>query len=105
MKEESMVGGKQNYHHLYSDVAGIRRCSLYQGLSGLSDPKTFVIPCEMHSDCPWGGDNCRLLHRAKHLTAMGHRASGSKAHVPVGEMAPRKKAVRESELPFKNPPG
>lgn len=66
MKEESMVGGKQNYP-LYTDVAGVSRCSLYQGASGLSGPKTFVILWEMHSYCPGGmGGNCQFFHRAKH---------------------------------------
>lgn len=98
------MGGKQNYH-LHTDVAGIRRYSLYQRASGLSKPKALVLLWEMHSYCPWGGASYRLLPRAKHPTPVGHGAPGSKAHVPVGEMAPRKNVVRESELPFKNPPG
>lgn len=59
--------------------------------SGLPDTKPFLL-----SSCPGGGDNGRLLPREKHLAPVGHRTSESKAH------APRKKKVRDSELPFKN---
>lgn len=49
--------------------------------------------------------NCRLLCVEKPLAPVRHTASRREAHLPVGNMAPRKKKVRDSMLPFENSPG